>query len=517
ACTYQLLPKDYSNAIVLDSGGVTQSITIANSSLSWNCDFTKGNYTIGFATPAVVLSDYGWMQNNSIPNSIARQNIFGVQGVKNPSAMDYSNVSGDYSCPQGFSCSPTSFAVPSLAAGEEQNQTIAAQGSAVSSSESIETGDYYNKTVELANGLFELQNVSAEFAVPPNLRFKLFVFKGGIFVEAGGEYSFSVEGETAGMVFPALAKGATVLLLSAERKEDGTACAADVECVSDYCFGNQCKTRAEEFDPTPTPIAEEGEGKVFFSNPAATPSPKTQDNETLNENSAVEKQVDIRIESEIEPGRHEIGFFVNGLPVEGIAKISDPGGNQFLRQVENGFLNFFFDKEGRWRIAFGNATKEITVIKKAKPTPTMAVLKNGASAGAITALAAGKTNYWLWVLALALLIAAMAARKALESKVKIKRVVDGKSVEIKVKNNLCDAESVRVFELVPEGSCANYSSEPQVRETVLGDLLEWRFESIPKGSKIVLKHDYFGKEEELKKPVEVRIETGKEGRKTFFG
>jgi len=462
-----------------------------------------------FTTLAVVLNEYGWMQSALSQSSIAEQYIKEIQGVKNPSSSNYSNVSGNYACYASFTCNPTSFAYALLAAGTENNATIEANGDKISESENVSLGEYYNKTIALNNQLFALQNVFAQFAVPTGLVFKLLLFNGSDFVEvSASEYSFSVSNCTASFSVPNLAFGTTQLRLSAKRKNSGEVCENALECISDYCAEGVCGINSS------STLQEQGGA-------GATPTPQANaTNETLNATpsptsglvqTVVEEQVDIRISDEVELGQQTIGVFVNGNPASGFLKISDPDGNSFFREIENGLVNFYFDKTGLWRITFGNETKEITVVKTSRPSPTTAIL--GEEPKSITGLAIGNINPVLGALLLLLLLAAALWYQFFYKTVRVSRKISNGKVEIKIKNNWSSLKNIRVLELVPENSTSNYSKKPLKKETVTGDLLEWRFEKLEKGGEIVLKHTFKG--DSLTKPVEVKADTA-EGKAVSF-
>jgi len=197
-----------------------------------------------------------------------------------------------------------------------------------------------------------------------------------------------------------------------------------------------------------------------------------------------------------------------------VPHMDDKGGRTFYRMLSNGAFDFFFDREGRWRIQFGNATKEITVVRKAKPAAPEAV-KLGKTASSITALEIGKQNpFPYYLLAIPLAGASIYGYRKAKRRVKVDRNIKGGIVEIKVKNNLGPLKNMRVIQLAPEGSTGDYSQEPLKKETVTGDLLEWKFQNFARGKEKALKFYYSGSE--LQKPVEVKVETEKGEKKTFY-
>ena len=76
-------------------------------------------------------------------------------------------------------------------------------------------------------------------------------------------------------------------------------------------------------------------------------------------------------------------------------------------------------------------------------------------------------------------------------------------------------KELSVLQLVPENATSNYSLEPLKKETIIGDLLEWKFEKVLKGTRIVVTHS-LNENMQIEKPVEVRVESEKGEKKTFF-
>jgi hypothetical protein len=262
---------------------------------------------------------------------------------------------------------------------------------------------------------------------------------------------------------------------------------------------------------TPTPDA--GATATPSPSPSATATSTLTPSVSASPTAEVDLggDIDIRVPDEIEVGEQTIGVFIDGIPANGLLKIYDPQGNIFSRELQNGLVKFVFDREGRWRVAFGNKTKEIKVIKTGKPTPTKTVFQPSS----ITGLASLNLNPVLGALILLLILAALAWYKFFYRTVKVKRVLKDGKVEISIKNRLGDLKSVRVLELVPEESASDFSSNPKIKQTVTGDLLEWVFENVKKGETITITHSLNGNQ--LDKPLEVKIETGKGEKKSFFG
>ncbi|MFH1056398.1 MAG: hypothetical protein V1717_01210, partial [Candidatus Micrarchaeota archaeon] len=201
---------------------------------------------------------------------------------------------------------------------------------------------------------------------------------------------------------------------------------------------------------------------------------------------------------------------VNGNAASGGIRIFDPDGNEFYRQLNEGIVKFFFDKTGRWKIQYGNKTKEIEVVKTKKPTPTQAILGAPSST---TGLITGGINPVLGALLLLLLLAAALWYKFFYKSVRITRSVSSGKVKIRIKNRWRNLQKLRVLEIVPEKSASSHSIKPLVKETVTGDLLEWKFEKLAQGQEISIEHSFAGKE--LTKPVELKAET-EDGKSVFF-
>ena len=162
-------------------------------------------------------------------------------------------------------------------------------------------------------------------------------------------------------------------------------------------------------------------------------------------------------------------------------------------------------------MAFGNKTKEIRVVKLQKPLPSKAVFQPSS----ITGLASLNLNPVLGALILLLILAVLVWHKFFYRTIKVKRVLKDSKIEISIKNRLGDLKSVRILELVPEGSASEFSLKPKTKQTVTGDLLEWVFENVKKGEVLKITHAFSGKE--LGKAVEVKVETAKGEAKSFFG
>ncbi|HIH19794.1 TPA: hypothetical protein HA244_00835, partial [Candidatus Micrarchaeota archaeon] len=363
---------------------------------------------------------------------------------------------------------------------------------------------YYNKTMQIDNQLIQLDNVSIQISLPENLGFN--------FSDSGNNYEFA--NGTLIMNITALPVGITEITFSAELNQLGGSCSQDFECASNYCFQNVCSLT---FDASETQDTEQnaqqpplplGQNQL----PDATQTNSTPEIELQANNES--NGVEFAVGGEIEPGLATVNVLDNGVPASGTVSIMDPDGRTFYRMLSNGAFDFFFDREGRWRIQFGNATKEITVVRKAKPAAPEAV-KLGKTASSITALEIGKQNpFPYYLLAIPLAGASIYGYRKAKRRVKVDRNIKGGIVEIKVKNNLGPLKNMRVIQLAPEGSTGDYSQEPLKKETVTGDLLEWKFQNFARGKEKALKFYYSGSE--LQKPVEVKVETEKGEKKTFY-
>ncbi len=469
-CIYLLPSGSFNASAYLNDAGVPSQKSEGH--IAWNCDFSLGNYTVAYSTPALTLDESGWVQDTGFRPTLLKQKLVETQALKNAFNEAYSNVQGAYACPPNFSCVPDSFEFQVFQPGEI-NVTTTAEGDGISESESVQKNEYYNKTVTIESALSSLENVSGEIGLPEGLDFTLFVETDGGFTQASEKgIEFSLEAGNAQVVFQNLSKGTTALLFTAKLKENGESCGSDDQCVTGYCsiictVSNDSKDSNESFDaaPSATPFAyEQGFNATHYARAAENAS----------------EGVEIIIPDEVELGWQNASFLREGNPAEGKAFFYSPDGVKFQVFVENGSAKFFFDKTGFWRIAFEGKTKEVKAYTAAKPNvgKTQAITAQAiAFAGPLPLLAVGAFAFLF-----------VAFKKFKRKGVSISGEWKDGRLELKLKNGFGDLHDAVLTQMVEEGSTESHSPDARRTETVTGDLLEWELGKIPAGAELCVSY-----------------------------
>lgn len=467
-CTYALPTRSFNGSVYLGSENVPSQKN--GEEISWDCDFSLGNYTIGYLTPAIKLAESGWLQDAGFHSTLSLQKLVENQVLRNEFNEAYSGVRGAYSCPPGFSCTPASFEFSAFEPGEA-NTPITAEGDGITQTESVRANGYYNKTVTIESALPPLANVSGEVSLPDGLEFTLFVETAEGLTDAGEKgIGFSFDGRNAQVAFSNLANGTTTLLFSAKLKETGEPCSSGDECVTGYC-SEVCAISSTPGDSN----------NSFEAIPSATPFVQEQrDLNATHYAPSAGNAAEIIIPDRVEVGWQNVSFMLAGKPGWGKAAFYGPDGTKFEVAVENGSASFFFDKVGFWRISFEGKTKETYVYKKVEAKTSKPQAITGEALSALSPL------HFLAIAAGALLF--LAFKRFKHKSISISGEWKDGRFELKVKNELGSLHDAVLTQMVDEGSSESHSPEAKKTETVTGDLLEWDLGDVPSGTEVSISY-----------------------------
>jgi hypothetical protein len=276
----------------------------------------------------------------------------------------------------------------------------------------------------------------------------------------------------------------TVLLEGGGRtlKELGESCASNSECASGLCKDGVCASQASDGNNLPP-----GGGGSAFNPPGATPTPQPTPtpSPTPSASNSFTEFIDIRVPDEVEIGWVTIGVFVNGAPANGSLNFFDPDSRKYSRAVgSDGTIRFFFDKIGNWLLKYGNKEKRVNVVKKSVGRSAASASPFPSAPSAITGFAALQIGPKEIGLIALFLIMLLVLYKLFYATVRVrKKLVEGKLV-IEVRNRGGGLNNLLLVDVVPEDcSVANFSQEPERKETVVGTVFKWKRELLGKGER----------------------------------
>ncbi|MBI5228981.1 fibronectin type III domain-containing protein [Candidatus Micrarchaeota archaeon] len=160
-CTYDI-PRD-----VIKSESVSNSSgeILPEARGAFACNLLEDDYSIRYETPAPVLKEYGWHQNQLFAANASVQHAIGLYGLSNPSLEDYAGVEADFFCPSFGKCNESGIRAD-LTAGNELNFSIGWEGDALNESlgEWIAEGNLFTQTLKMGVNITNLAEINFSIA-----------------------------------------------------------------------------------------------------------------------------------------------------------------------------------------------------------------------------------------------------------------------------------------------------------------------------------------------------------------
>ncbi|MFH0923011.1 MAG: hypothetical protein V1811_03040 [Candidatus Micrarchaeota archaeon] len=461
-CNYTLLPQEQTGALRINA-----DFENATGWIAWQCDFTTETYTIEFQMPAIELNESAWKQDEAKQSTNEKQFIYRTQTIRNPSSIDYANASGNYSCHPGFSCNQTGFSFGLLQAASEHDAAITAEGDAIyerSSQAQDEVMANFTSALLLA-----MKNVRVKTSVPDAEQYALFLIEGKTFVDKTSDlaYAFTYASDTARWTLPEIASNETELYL----------------------------LYAKEGTPSTIPAGSGGTSFMLSEDGNQSNTPP----------GAFKPGLDFNIPNFFEAGLQEINVFDNGEPANGDVQFIDPEGNVFVRKLNNGNADFLFDKEGEWKIKYGNSEKTVIVTSDNTQTPKTISLKPPSTATGLVALETPPE--WLALLFLIAIALAILAYTQFYAVLSVSKSFANGKVKLVVINRKSDLKNCVLLDVAPEAKASSFSEKPEERETLSGTVLKWKKMLFPKGAKWIVEYSLAVEENMVLRHAELHAET----------
>ncbi|MCX6767617.1 MAG: fibronectin type III domain-containing protein [Candidatus Micrarchaeota archaeon] len=431
-CNYSSLPFDTVGLRVLDGWGADVVFDSGGAWVAWSCNLSASNYSLHFFTPALaVVVGSGIVEGGYWVRNVS---------VAGDAARGVENVSFSASLP-GYVLGGTEFARVLNSSGEWVDATpflgdIGCDGPAPGFSSFYVDGAVWRvcKKDSDGDGVFDY----FRFVAP--------------LVGAGGSALVQV--------------GAVVTSPPGGGGPGGS--------------GTATPSPSASVSPPPSPT------------PSVSPFPSPEANETIVESvEELNGTTAILGPSEAAPGLVVLGFLAGSGVANGSVELFDPAGRRFVREIGlDGSLGFYFDKEGKWVVRFGNETKEIMVRKTRVPASEKIALGDdggeAAAGGSGTGLVVGGLEpLWYGLLFLAA-VGAVFVLRFLGNRVRVVKSFSNGSVRLEVAAGKALKDLVLVDVVPEELEVGDFTEGMSRRDTVTGAALKWKKKELKKGEKWVV-------------------------------
>jgi hypothetical protein len=355
-----------------------------------------------------------------------------------------------------------------LKAESEQNATITAEGDAIAESSALAQDEVMaNFTSGL---LLNMENVRVKTSVPPSESYSLFLIEENSFSDKTSDsaYAFTYASDTARWTLPEIAGNETKLFL----------------------------LYAKEGTPPTNPNGGSGGTSFMISEDG---------NQSNTPPDAFKPGLDFSIPNFFEAGLQKISVFDNGEPASGEVQFTDPEGNVFVRKLNDGNADFLFDKEGEWKLKYGNSEKLVVVTSDKTQSPKTISLKPPSAAIGLISLQT--TPEWLAILILIAVALTVLAYTQFYAVLSVSKSFAKGKVKLVVVNRKNDLKNAVLLDVAPEAKASGFSEKPEERETLSGTVLKWKRPLLPKGAKWIVEYSLAAEETTGLRHAELHAET----------